>query len=552
MKQSSVHKTKKATDAKLDTMIEVQNVSMCFNSASEQLNSLKEYFIKLSKKELFFKAFKALDDISFTVKKGDVYGIVGTNGSGKSTMLKIVAGVLTPTEGTCTIKGTIAPLIELGAGFDLELTASENIYLNGALLGYTKQYIDSHFDEIVDFAELTDFMGLPLKNYSSGMVARIAFAVATVMIPDILIVDEALSVGDVFFQEKCERRINYLIEKHNTTVLFVSHSMEQVQRVCTKALWIEKGKLMMNGPVEEVCQAYHNIHSVNYALDHKLINQSIERTDLTTILKASVAKETYHRCTQSEYMHELSEEVTISEAGRIIFEIAKLKRPNLVFDASPDKWCEDNDIYPASSSKKDELKEEQKLQKAVTVNQFAGMLTTLYYSVLVLPNDIPPLSDYSLQGDYDFCVDNAILGGYGGIPFNPEGNLILAQALTFLWRIAGRPTVKSCTFPKYQSDYFFDAANWAAQTNIIDNTQTSFDPDAPITPSEFALYIKRAIATIKESDAFISNEVSKTKSQDDALEKYINEQILTKKLLEKDFVSRIDAAHCAKKLVDLA
>ncbi|MEG0096151.1 MAG: ATP-binding cassette domain-containing protein, partial [Raoultibacter sp.] len=178
--------------------VSVDHVSMSFNMANEQLNSLKEYFIKLFRHELFFEEFIALDDVSIEVKKGDVYGIVGTNGSGKSTLLKIVAGVLEPTKGTCCINGNIAPLIELGAGFDMELTARENIYLNGALLGYSKQYINEHFDDIVDFAELQAFLELPMKNYSSGMVARIAFAIATVIVPDILIVDEALSVGDVF------------------------------------------------------------------------------------------------------------------------------------------------------------------------------------------------------------------------------------------------------------------------------------------------------------------------------------------------------------------
>lgn len=236
--------------------IEVKNVEMVFNIANEQLQSLKEYFIKIMRGELFFKRFCALQDISLTVENGDVYGIIGTNGSGKSTLLKIIAGVLEPTKGSCAVNGTIAPLIELGAGFDLELSARENIYLNGSLLGYSKQFIRSHFDEIVDFAELREFLDLPLKNYSSGMVARIAFSIATVIVPDILIVDETLSVGDMFFQEKCETRIRDLIEQHGTTVLFVSHDIWQVERICRKALWIEKGQMRMEGPVHEVCEAY--------------------------------------------------------------------------------------------------------------------------------------------------------------------------------------------------------------------------------------------------------------------------------------------------------
>ncbi len=247
------------SDGNAEPMIVVDHVDMVFNIANEQLNSLKEYFIKAMKRELFFREFKALQDISVTVNRGDVYGIVGTNGSGKSTLLKIVAGVLEPTRGTCTINGSIAPLIELGAGFDLELTARENVYLNGSLLGYSRQFVDEHFDSIIDFAEIRDFVDMPLKNYSSGMTARIAFAIATATVPDILVVDEALSVGDFLFQEKCERRINELVNDHGTTLLFVSHSIDQVERVCQKALWIEKGVMRMNGDVKEVCEAYRGL-----------------------------------------------------------------------------------------------------------------------------------------------------------------------------------------------------------------------------------------------------------------------------------------------------
>ena len=242
-----------------EPIIVVDHVSMMFNIASEQLNSLKEYFIKIAKRELHFEEFMALEDIDLSIERGDVYGIVGTNGSGKSTLLKIIAGVLEPTGGSVTINGTIAPLIELGAGFDMELTARENIYLNGALLGYSKKYIDERFDEIVDFAEVRDFLDMPMKNYSSGMVARVAFSVATATIPDILVVDEALSVGDFLFQEKCEARINDLVQTHQTTLLFVSHSIEQVERVCEKAVWIEKGHMRMVGSVEDVCEAYRGL-----------------------------------------------------------------------------------------------------------------------------------------------------------------------------------------------------------------------------------------------------------------------------------------------------
>lgn len=245
-------------------IIEINDVSMIFNIASEQLNSLKEYFIKIAKRELFFKEFKALEHISLNIMPGDVYGIVGTNGSGKSTLLKIIAGVLEPSKGSVHIRGTIAPLIELGAGFDMELTARENIFLNGSLLGYSKQFIEDRFNDIVDFAEVHDFLDMPMKNYSSGMVARVAFSVATATIPDILVVDEALSVGDFLFQEKCERRINDLVEHHNTTLLFVSHSIEQVERVCKKAVWIEKGHMRMDGAVDDVCKAYRALDGVEH------------------------------------------------------------------------------------------------------------------------------------------------------------------------------------------------------------------------------------------------------------------------------------------------
>lgn len=238
--------------------IVAENISMHFNMASERLESLKEYFIKLVKRQLFFKDFIAVNDVSFKIKKGEVFGIVGTNGSGKSTTLKMISGILKPTSGKIQINGNIAPLIELGAGFDGELTARENIYLNGAVLGYSKKYIDEHFDQIVDFAELRDFLDMPIKNYSSGMVARIAFAIATVITPDILIVDEILSVGDFLFQEKCEKRINELMDG-GTTIVIVSHTIAQIERLCDRVMWIEKGNLKMIGDTAEVCEAYKNI-----------------------------------------------------------------------------------------------------------------------------------------------------------------------------------------------------------------------------------------------------------------------------------------------------
>lgn len=242
-----------------EPIIVINHVSMMFNIASEQLNSLKEYFLAIVKRQLHFKPFMALEDIDLVINRGEQYGIVGTNGSGKSTLLKIIAGVMEPTEGRIAIGGSIAPLIELGAGFDMELTARENIYLNGALLGYSKSFIDERFDEIVEFAEVGDFLDMPMKNFSSGMIARVAFTVATTTIPDILIVDETLSVGDFQFQQKCEARISELVNQHGTTLLFVSHSTDQVERVCNKAVWIEKGHLRAIGDVHEVCNAYRSL-----------------------------------------------------------------------------------------------------------------------------------------------------------------------------------------------------------------------------------------------------------------------------------------------------
>ena len=237
-------------------IISIDHVSMRFNLAKEKHESLKEYFVALLHGGVRFDEFFALDDVSFDIMPGDFYGLIGLNGSGKSTLLKVISGVYKPSAGSVTVNGTIAPLIELGAGFDMDLTARENIYLNGALLGYTKEFIDANFDGIIEFAELQNFVDMPLKNFSSGMVARIAFAIATITEPDILIVDETLSVGDVFFQQKCEARIQHFIQSGDVTVLFVSHSMEQVERICQRAVWIEKGDLRMDGPVDEVCKAY--------------------------------------------------------------------------------------------------------------------------------------------------------------------------------------------------------------------------------------------------------------------------------------------------------
>lgn len=238
-----------------DTMIEVNNVTMEFNMSSLKVDSIKEYFIRMLKHELFFKSFLALEDVSFTVQRGEVVGLIGFNGSGKSTMLKIISGIMKPTKGTATVHGSISPLIELGAGFDPDLTARENIYLNGSILGYSRKFMDSVFDEVVEFAELESFLDVPIKNYSSGMQARLGFAIATVVQPDILIVDEVLAVGDFKFQQKCEDRIRKLMS-NNTTVLIVSHSIEQIEELCTRVVWLDHGHVVKIGETLDICREY--------------------------------------------------------------------------------------------------------------------------------------------------------------------------------------------------------------------------------------------------------------------------------------------------------
>lgn len=238
-----------------ENIVEVNHVSMMFNRSSEHVDNIKEYIIRLLKKQLLFEEFWAIKDVSFSIKKGEAVGIVGLNGSGKSTILKIIAQVLKPTKGTVNVYGTIAPLIELGAGFDMDLTARENIYLNGAVLGYSRREMRKKFEGIMDFSELWDFVDCPLKNYSSGMVARLGFSIATASMPDILIVDEILGVGDYKFQEKCQKRMNEIIS-NGATVIFVSHSIKQVRELCSRAIWLDKGKLIMDGSVDEVCDKY--------------------------------------------------------------------------------------------------------------------------------------------------------------------------------------------------------------------------------------------------------------------------------------------------------
>lgn len=246
----------------MDSMIKVEDVSMKFNLGIEKNFSLKLFFINMfkpkkkdEKKEN--KDFWALKHVNFEVKRGEVVGFVGGNGAGKSTLLKVVSGVMKPTEGKITVAGNICPMIELGAGFDMDLTARENIYLNGSILGYSREFIDQKFDEIVSFSELQDFLEVPVRNFSSGMVARLAFSIATQVDPEILIVDEILSVGDLNFQQKSEAKMRSMITG-GTTVLYVSHSIDSIRSLCDKVVWLDHGKVVMSGNTEKVCQAYYD------------------------------------------------------------------------------------------------------------------------------------------------------------------------------------------------------------------------------------------------------------------------------------------------------
>lgn len=242
-------------------MIKIENVSMKFNLGIEKEFSIKQAFVnffspKARKKKKKKELFSALSEVSFDVAKGEVVGLIGSNGAGKSTLLKVVSGVMKPTTGKVEVHGVISPMIELGAGFDGNLTARENIYLNGAILGYSKKFLDEKFDEIVEFSELKDFLEVPVKNFSSGMVAKLAFSIATIVNPEILIVDEILSVGDIKFQEKSKNKMMELI-KGGTTVLYVSHSLESIRELCTKVVWLEHGKVIEMGNTEKVCDHYY-------------------------------------------------------------------------------------------------------------------------------------------------------------------------------------------------------------------------------------------------------------------------------------------------------
>ena len=240
-------------------MIKVENVTMKFNLGMEP-TTFKEKFISLFDKKRRVSKEKnelvALNDVTFHIKKGEVIGIIGSNGAGKSTLLKVISGVMKPTKGTVETHGVISPMIELGAGFDPELTARENIYLNGAILGYSKKFLDEKFDEIVEFSELRDFLDVPIKNFSSGMNAKLAFSIATIVNPEILIVDEILSVGDIRFQEKSKNKMLEMING-GTTVLFVSHSLAQIKELCTRVIWLDHGKIVKIGEADKLCDEYY-------------------------------------------------------------------------------------------------------------------------------------------------------------------------------------------------------------------------------------------------------------------------------------------------------
>lgn len=242
-------------------MIEVKNVSMKFRMSDQPINSLKEIFTTAVTGKLNFNEFLALDDISFDLEKGKTLGLIGKNGAGKSTTLKLISGILKPTKGTIITRGNIVPMLELGAGFDLELTGRENIYLNGAILGYSKEYLESKFDEIVDFAELHEFVDMPIRNYSSGMMARLAFSIASVVQPEILIVDEILAVGDLEFQEKSYNRMKELMSG-GATVLFVSHDIDKIEEMCDEVIWIERGKVVDKGNAKEICNKYRKAQGI--------------------------------------------------------------------------------------------------------------------------------------------------------------------------------------------------------------------------------------------------------------------------------------------------
>ena len=236
-------------------MIKANNISICYRMSHDKIQSIKEYLVALIKHKIRYEEFRALEDVSFEIQKGEVVGIVGNNGAGKSTLLKVISGILKPTRGTVELGGNVVPMLELGSGFDYDLTGRENIFLNGSILGYSESFLKSKYQEIVDFSELGEFIDIPVRNYSSGMIMRLAFSIASQVVPDILIVDEILAVGDAAFQEKSYARMVELMG-HGTTVLLVSHNIEQIRRLCDRVIWLDHGRVKAIGDTQELCDAY--------------------------------------------------------------------------------------------------------------------------------------------------------------------------------------------------------------------------------------------------------------------------------------------------------
>lgn len=236
-------------------MIKTDHITVCYRMSRDKIKSIKEYLVALMKRKLQYEEFLALDDVSFEIQKGEVIGIVGNNGAGKSTLLKVISGILRPTKGTVELGGNVVPMLELGSGFDFDLTGRENIFLNGSILGYSEKFLISKYDEIVAFSELEEFIDIPVRNYSSGMIMRLAFSIASMVNPDILIVDEILAVGDAAFQEKSYARMMEMMS-HGTTVLLVSHSIDQIRRLCDRVIWLDHGRIVAEGNTEEICDRY--------------------------------------------------------------------------------------------------------------------------------------------------------------------------------------------------------------------------------------------------------------------------------------------------------
>ncbi len=246
----------------MQNMIEVADVTMTYRLTKARILSMKEYMVSLLSRKLQYEEFHALNHVSFQVKRGEVIGLVGKNGAGKSTMLKVISGILRPTEGSVTVRGNIVPMLELGSGFDIELSGRENIFLNGAILGYSKSFLESKYQEILDFSELREFIEQPIRTYSSGMLMRLAFSIATVVVPEILIVDEILAVGDADFQVKSKMRMLELMSG-GTTVLFVSHNIDQVREMCDRVIWLEHGAVRQIGDAQTTCDAYAGISAAD-------------------------------------------------------------------------------------------------------------------------------------------------------------------------------------------------------------------------------------------------------------------------------------------------